>query len=192
MRLLFVLILLILLSIMAVERSGGQTIPPFTNFLPIAPFNQEPAGTIPPATPEPVEGTPEWDPRLTQRGAAYHAVPEPVEGGYYRLIRARWYNEVESQGRHHIFVEVLDENGKRKVGVPILVTWATGSATVVTEAKPGEPWAANVAMFALAPAYSAQPQGTADSVNGMGLGSLVAPNFAIHTSYGLTWQWVKD
>ena len=30
----------------------------------------------------------------------------------------------------------------------------------------------------------------ADAVTGMGLGSIELPRWNIHTSYGLTWQWV--
>lgn len=99
----------------------------------------------------------EWDPRLDQRGAVLIEATVTPGQGYWRLIKARWYNTEESDGRHHIFVDVLDENGDRKVGIPVLVTWPEGSTTVVTEAKPGEEYATNSAMFALAPAYAAHP-----------------------------------
>ena len=125
-------------------------------------------------------------------GAGFVLVDPTPEQGYWRLVSAHWLDPVESQGRHHIFVEILDKEGNRQTGVPIAITWNDGAFTIVSEAKPGEPWAANFPMFALAPAYAAQPQGApADMVTGMGLGSLEDPNRGHHTSYGLTWQWVE-
>lgn len=132
----------------------------------------------------------EWDPRLDERGAAL--VPAQVTSGqgYWRLVEAIWYNEIESQGKHHIFIDMLDSSGQRQVGVPILILNG-GSFTITTEAKPGEPYAANFAMFARAPAYSAHPNSgaPADQVTGMGLGDLEHPDWNIHTSYGLIWRW---
>ena len=60
-----------------------------------------------------------------------------------------------------------------------------------TEAKPGEPYAANFPMFVAAPAYRVQPaaDAPADAVSGLGLGSLAVPNLPTLTSTGLTWQW---
>jgi hypothetical protein len=133
-----------------------------------------------------------WDQRLTQRGA--YLIPADVVPGqfYWRLTSARWYNEEESHGKHHIFVDTLDAAGQRQAGVPILFSWPDDSFTAETEMKPGEAYAANMPMYAIAPAYSAHPNNApADSVAGMGLGSLIYPNKTIHTSYGLIWQWVQ-
>lgn len=129
----------------------------------------------------------DWDPRLDQRGAYLI----PAELGNWRLVRARWLDEAESGGRHHIYIDTLDADGKRVMGVPVRIFWAGGEATVTTEAKPGEPHAANFAMYATAPAYSAQPA-DGDLVGGMGLGSIEQPAYAIHTSYELIWQWTPS
>jgi hypothetical protein len=72
--------------------------------------------------------------------------------------------------------------------VPINVFTNDGSiliATLSTEAKPGEPYAANVGMTQLRPAYRVQPANgaPADLVYGMGKDS------AGNTSYGFVWQW---
>ena len=162
------------------EQPVGET-PVFVTYLPLVQHGNQPA-------PPPVA---EWDPRLDQRGA-FLIPAEVTEGeGYWRLARAVWYDAVESQGRHHIFVDVLDSAGERQVGAPVLITWRDDAATIMTQAKPGEPYAADFAMFALAPAYLARPNdgAPADAVGGMGLGEIDDPNRAHHTSYGLVWQW---
>ncbi len=132
----------------------------------------------------------DWDPRLDVRGAAL--VPAQVTSGqgYWRLTKAVWYDEVESQGKHHILIDVLDASGQRQAGVPVLILNG-GSFTITTETKPDEPYAANFPMYVHAPAYSANPNSgaPADQVTGMGLGDLEHPHWKIHTSYGLTWQW---
>ncbi len=133
----------------------------------------------------------DWDPRLDARGAVL--VPATVEAGegYWRLVTATWFDDNESQGRHHILLDALTANDERSVDLPIQILWSSGEASVRTEAKPGEAFAANYPMYALAPAYSAQPNdgAPADRVEGMGLGEIDEPHMAHHTSYGLTWRW---
>jgi hypothetical protein len=137
--------------------------------------------------------TVDWDPRLCQRYAGL--VPANVQPGqwYWRLIRARWYDEGEApfNGQHHIFVDTLDGAGARQVGVTVRFAWSGGYQDAMTEAKPGELYAANFPMYAVAPAYSAQPigGGPADMVTGMGLGNIQHPTWTIHTSYLLVWRW---
>jgi len=138
-----------------------------------------------------------WDPRLTQRGAAL--IPAAVQPGqgYWRLVKGVWYaeNEPPFAGQHHIFVDTLGTDGQRRTNVPIQITSLDGQqifATLLTEAKPGELYAANFPMYVVAPAYRAVPAdgNPADAVTGMGLGSIELPDWKVHTSYGLTWQWV--
>ncbi len=80
--------------------------------------------------------------------------------------------------------------GQRQPGVPVIIVNG-GSFTITTETKPGEPYAADFPMYAVAPAYDAYPNNgaPADRVDGMGLGDLQHPTWPIHTSYGLTWRW---
>jgi hypothetical protein len=132
-----------------------------------------------------------WDPRLDLRGAFLVEATVVPGQGYWRLVRARWYNVDESQGLHHIRMDTLDQAGDRTTGVPLRVSWPSGASTVYSEAKPGEEYAANMAMYALAPAYAVRPDdgAPADLVDGMGLGTIEDPIHAHHTSYGLVWQW---
>lgn len=133
----------------------------------------------------------EWDSRLTERGAFLVPALVAPGTGYWRLVKARWYNAEESEGRHHILMDIRDERDQRLTAIPLEVRWRDGFATVVSEEKAGELYATNYAMYALAPAYSAQPAdgAPADRVEGMGLGEIDEPYLAYHTSYGLTWRW---
>lgn len=132
-----------------------------------------------------------WDPRLDKRGATLVRTQVRSGTGYWRLIKAVWFDANESQGRHHILVDTLGADSARQTGVPILVRWNDGVTMVTTEAKPGEAYSANFAMYSIAPSYSAQPEdgSPADRVEGMGLGEIADPTHGVHTSYGLTWQW---
>ena len=48
---------------------------------------------------------------------------------YWRIVEVGWQNEKESGGKHHIYVEVLDESGNRLVGQPVTVYWGDGNHT---------------------------------------------------------------
>jgi len=137
-----------------------------------------------------------WDPRLTQRGATLIPAQVKLGQGYWRLVQAKWFDEAEPpfDGKHHIYMDTLDASGKRQPGVRMQMATLDGSEILGytnTEAKPGEPYAANFPMFVAAPAYRVQPSADApaDAVSGLGLGSLAVPNLPVLTSTGLTWQW---
>lgn len=169
--------LLGLCLLVAPWRGAGQTVPAAV-YLPLVANAPAPSPAL------------VWDGRLDLRGAYLIPAGTSSDQGAWRLARARWLDEAESGGRHHIYIDTLDADGKRVTGVQVRILWAGGEATVVTEAKPGEPYAANFPMFAVAPAYSASPV-DGDLVGGMGLGSIEQPAYKIHTSYELIWQWVS-
>ncbi len=137
-----------------------------------------------------------WDERLTKRNVVL--IPAQVQPGqgYWRLVQAQWFdvNDPPFTGKHHIFVEMLDMAGKRQTGVRVRM--ASPDAVdiygyVTTEAKPGESYAANFAMFKVAPAYRVEPADgmPADAVAGMGLGNIEHPDLPMMVSCGFTWQW---
>lgn len=156
---------------------------PYAAYLPIIQTKNE-------SSPPPLPAL-DWDPRLTERGASFVAAKVTAGEGYWKLVKAQWFDEQAAGGRHHILVDVLDSAGQRAVNIPITVAWKDDAAKVFSELKPGEAYAANYAMFDIAPSYSTQPSTSApaDRVEGMGLGSLELPKWKIHTSYGLVWQW---
>ncbi len=130
-----------------------------------------------------------WDPRLDQLGVTINEAPVASGQQYWRLTDAYWTDEAESGGKHHIYVEVLDENGVRIVGHPVTVSWAEGATTGVTEDKNAPDYAFNFQMYAAGYAYRVQVDGLpSDQVSGAGLGSIEQRTYGIHTSYYFTYQ----
>jgi CRP-like cAMP-binding protein len=130
-----------------------------------------------------------WDGRLDQLGVTW--APANVEPGqvYWRLVEARWADENESGGRHHIFITVLDENGNRIIGQPVVVRWADGQEVRPTEDKPANEPSFNFQMYAAGNAYTAYVDGLpSDSVAGMGLGTIAQRTWKYHTSFYLVFQ----
>lgn len=126
------------------------------------------------------------DPRLTERGVT---VEEPaLQPGqkYWRAVDLKWLDEQQSQGRHHIYADVQDENGNRLVDAPLVVTWPTGATQIRVEAKPGEPYGANFAMTASRNEFAIRVIGDhpSDIVRGIGMGADTPTGFnaGVHTS----------
>ena len=167
-----------------VRPAAGQANPSdpiYNTYLPLIQAQAEPL-----PTPDRI-----WDPRLDQRGAVLVPAQVTPGTGYWRLIKAVWFNSIESAGRHHILVDTLAVSGTRQTDVTVLIRWPEGTTTVTTQAKADEAFAADFPMFSIAPAYVAHPDdgAPADQVEGMGMGEIDDPLRAHHTSYGLTWQW---
>ena len=130
-----------------------------------------------------------WDPRLDQLGVRFSDASVGAGQQYWRLVDAYWTDEAQSGGKHHIYVEVLDENGNRIVGQPVTVRWSDGATTGNTEDKTPPDFAFNFQMYAAGYAYTVQVDGLpSDQLSGAGLGSIEMRNYGIHTSYYLTYQ----
>jgi hypothetical protein len=150
-------------------------------------------GARPPAT-SPQLSARRWDDRLTQRQVELRE-PAGLSPGqtYWRLVDTRYLTEKE-----HIFVEVLDEQGRRLPGIKVAFFWADNPTGVIrfSEAKPGEPWATNFPMHAMGRAYGCRIADglPSDEVFGMGLGAVEDVledgdfDYADHISFGLTFQ----
>ncbi|HEY65649.1 MAG TPA: cyclic nucleotide-binding domain-containing protein [Caldilineae bacterium] len=145
----------------------------------------------PTPTPKPraVAAAISWDSRLDLLGVGLRPANVAPGQPYWRLIEARWADERESEGRHHIFVNVLDENGKRIIGQPIRVSWRDGSVIGKTEGKPPTEYSYNFQMYAAGNSYDVSVEGLpSDTVTGMGLGDIERRTWKIHTSFYLTFQ----
>ncbi|NOZ30141.1 MAG: cyclic nucleotide-binding domain-containing protein [Chloroflexi bacterium] len=145
----------------------------------------------PTPTPEPraAAAAISWDGRLDQLGVGLRPANVAPGQPYWRLIEARWADERESEGRHHIFVNVLDEAGNRIVGQPIRIAWRDGSVIGKTEDKPPTEYSYNFQMYAAGNSYDVSIEGLpSDTVTGMGLGDIARRTWKIHTSFYLTFQ----
>lgn len=74
-------------------------------------------------------------------GVVVVAAEVPAGETYWRLIRVRHLTPDENQGRHHIFLDALDEAGARAFGAQARVTWPGGNQTITVEKPVGEPGA---------------------------------------------------
>lgn len=130
-----------------------------------------------------------WDPRLDALGVRVEDAPAAPGQPYWRLIEARWANEQESGGKHHIYVEVLDENGNRIVGQPVTVYWGDGSYTAGIEDKAAPDFGYNYMMYAAGNSYNIRVEGLpSEIVYGAGMGDIERPKYGIHTSFYLVYQ----
>jgi CRP-like cAMP-binding protein/LysM repeat protein len=129
-----------------------------------------------------------WDGRLDK--LSIRVDPAAVQPGqqYYRLVKALFKDTNENVGNnmpagdHNIYVEVLDENGKRLTGVKAGIQ--NGGLTYLTmENKPFPEYAANFPMYGMLGSYSTWIEGApSDKVVGMGL------PMKWHVTYYLTFQ----
>lgn len=128
-----------------------------------------------------------WDERLDALGVTLARAE--CAGGCWRLISARWEDEEESQGLHHIWTRALSPTGEQWGGVPWVVFWPTGEVHLVT--KPAPDWADYALFGCYFPdegpgpytAYVGDDIQASDRVAGMGLPA------CRHTSFRLIWQW---
>lgn len=129
----------------------------------------------------------EWDERLTKRGTKYQLYnPKPNEG-YWKLLSGKYLDEKE-----HIFIDLLDENGKHIYNKEIIIYWTTGQTKIKTEDKSKDPYAlgdANFRMDNLGCSYNIKFDEYSDLVLCDGLGSDIEPNYKIHRSSKYIYQW---
>jgi CRP-like cAMP-binding protein len=153
------------------------------------PQPQQPANTTAMAAPKSDKPPIVWDGRLDAVQVRLAGANVGAGQPYWRIIEARWLNEQESQGKHHIYVEVVDEGGKRIVGQPVMIEWSGGQERLVTEDKPTPEAAANFPMYAVLGTYSVRVEGLpSESLAGMGLGTPELRAWKIHTSFYIKFQ----
>jgi hypothetical protein len=61
----------------------------------------------------------EWDERLTPLGVHFEA----NANGKWIATKARYQDEVEAEGQHHIWFTVVDDKGKPRANVQVFVDW---------------------------------------------------------------------
>jgi CRP-like cAMP-binding protein len=150
----------------------------------VPPPNQMAAAPV--AAPKPARG---WDGRLDSMRVQVTGVDVAPGQAFWRVAEVRWENEQEALGKHHIYVEMVDENGNRLVGQRAEVYWSGGQEVLTTENKPAPEFAANFPMYAVLGTYSLRGQGLpSESVVGMGMGTPELPAWKIHTNFFIKLQ----
>jgi len=153
-----------------------------------------PTRTRVPATPVPTRASlppPEWDARLDALDIKLIPATVPVGQLYWRLTKAEFWDEKERQGKHHIFINVLDERGVRIIGQKVIIEWPDEKLVLVTEDKPVPEYSANYPLdinhyppWGTLGAFTASVDGLpSEKVAGMGL-----PSRNIFVVYLLTFQ----
>jgi hypothetical protein len=106
----------------------------------------EPAGAPEPLQPATMDAQPEGTTMTDEPiddAATYGVtiVPADVPEGatYWRAVRVHHLTPEENQGRHHIFLDALDEAGSRVFGAQARVTWPGGEQTLTVDKPLGEP-----------------------------------------------------
>lgn len=129
-----------------------------------------------------------WDGRLDKWGI--HVEPAAVAAGqpYYRLVKALFRDTNEPVaanlpgGDHNIYIDVVDENGKRLAGAKAIIRNG-GTANLLIENKPFPEYGSNFPMYGMMGSYTAFADGLpSDQIIGMGL------PMKWHVSYFLTFQ----
>lgn len=158
-------------------------VPVFVQQVQAAPEPEVQAASVPALPPR------AWDGRLSQLGMNVADASVAPGQPYWRLIEAKWENEEEAGGRHHIFIEALDEGGNRVVGAPVTIFWSGGSDSGATEDKNPPDYAYNYPMYMTGNSYSAKVEGLpSDVMQGMGMGTPEMPFHSIHTNVKLIYQ----
>jgi CRP-like cAMP-binding protein len=177
-------------------------VPPTATFTPVpptpipAPVQVQARAAVVEAAPQPEPEPPApafpsraWDGRASALGVYVQDANVGSGQQFWRLIEMRWENEEEAGGRHHIYVETLDENGQRIIGQPVYIFWPEGGDTVLTENKPVPEFALNYPMWKAGNSYNVRVDGLpSDTIQGLGLGTPDLPFHTIHTNYKLTFQ----
>jgi CRP-like cAMP-binding protein len=149
-----------------------------------------PADTPTPEPPAaPAAAARNLDGRLSQLGINIEDAPVQPGQQYWRLVEVRFEDEIQAAGKHHIYADVIDENGVRVVGQPVTVFWGEGNYTAALEDKPAPDFGFNYQMYAAGYAYNVKVEGLpSDIMRGAGLGDVTNRFAGIHVAYYLTFQ----
>lgn len=151
-----------------------------TVFIPMAGTGQPAQSTLPER---------QWDERLNKRGVTIETPTVAPGQQFWRIVKARWWNEQEAGGRHHIYVEAIDAAGQQSAGRPFVVRWPSGSILGVTNGR-SDFDAGNFPMSKSLNEFSVKMETQAPSETLKGIGMGADGNSAIHTSTGVTFQLV--
>lgn len=159
---------------------GGHTV-----FIPMAGTGQPAQSTLPER---------QIDPRLIARGVTIETPTVAPGQQFWHIVKAQWWNEQESQGRHHIYIETNDPDGRPQANVPCMAKGQGSQTPGLTNGKSGFD-AANVPMWASEGknGYGVWINGIgpSETLKGVGMGADEPGGFnaGVHTSTGVIFQW---
>jgi len=116
----------------------------------VEPAAEPPAAAAPTVEPSAAAGVDALPPRGLANDAGNDAeaygvrvapADAPEGASYWQAVRVHHLTPEENQGRHHIFLDALDEAGSRVFGAQARVTWPEGEQTIAVEKPLGEPGA---------------------------------------------------
>lgn len=131
-----------------------------------------------------------WEEVLDELGVRFAPACVLPGQSYWRLIEAKWLSEKQSNGFHHIFVDMRDGAGQRDLSASFIMSWTTGQCERQMQSESG-PWGygAHCPMYAAGQVYTVQgTDSPSDKVLGVGLGSPKQRDWAILTSYQFIFQ----
>lgn len=97
-----------------------------------------------PVAPAPQERTTVLDDVIndaTAYGVEIEPAAVPPGTTYWRVIRVHHLTPEENHGNHHLYLDVLDEDGQRMFGAQVLISWEGGQQVVTIDKPQGEPGA---------------------------------------------------
>lgn len=168
-------------------RDAGGFFFPVVNYVGEYRKGQGNPGPNPGPTPEPEpdpDPTRVLDPRLPALGVKLvNAVVAPGDM-YWHIKEVKFQNEIEAGGRHSIYLDLLDEGGRRIVGGRARVTWSNGGADLLIEEKQGEEYGGSFPMYRSGNPYNLSGTGIpSDLLTGLGLGDEVNPDIPVHSAF---------
>lgn len=129
-----------------------------------------------------------WDPRLDKRAIELTPTSVVPPGPVWKIAEGHFLDQFESQGRHHVYVELEDENGRPAVGVPVLWWWGNGDDDHSETKFSDSDGRVHFETYAGGRSYGLRVLlGFSDSLFGMGMGYGIgtpeSPISGEHTSY---------
>lgn len=147
-------------------------------------------------TPVPCRPSPlppaQWDERLDRLGIRFAPACVRPDEPFWHLVEAKWLDVAESNGYHHVFVDVLDQQGERVLAPPaqFVMQWTTDQCERSMQSQ-SDPlgFGAHCPMFAAGTAYTVYVQGlSSDRIEGLGLGTIDQRDWSILTSFQFKFQ----
>lgn len=141
-----------------------------------------------------------WESSLITLEVTWLPAVVPYGKPFWRLTEARWLNEQQSNGLHHVFVDVVDKAGLRIVKDPptMRLTWTTGACEQAIDNRApywiaGRSYGADCPMYSAGKVYQLQVDGDglpSDIVKNIGLGEPgERRNWDIRTSFLFVFQY---